>query len=224
MKLVSDALYAFLAGIAISLGATVYLALGRSFAGAVMFSVGLFAICSFGWNLFTGKVCYSIGKGPGYIAFLVVIWLGNFVGTLAAGALMRATRLTNVVEGAVSVTATKLGDGLLSVFILAVFCNVLIYIAVEGYRSIENGLGRYLAIFFGVTVFVACGFEHCVANMYYFTLADVWLMSPAELSELGLGNPYVFILVNTLGNALGGLLIPACKTLSSRLGAKAEVK
>lgn len=224
MRLASDAVYGFLAGIAISLGATVYLALGRSFAGAVMFSVGLFAICSFGWNLFTGKVCYSIGKGPRYIAFLAVIWLGNFAGTVAAGALIRATRLTNVVEGAVSVTATKLGDGLLSVFILAVFCNVLIYIAVEGYRSIENGLGRYLAVFFGVTVFVACGFEHCVANMYYFTLADVWLMSSAELSELGLGSPYVFILVNTLGNAVGGLLIPACKALSSSLGAKAEVK
>ena len=57
---------------------------------------------------------------------------------------------------------------------LAIFCNVLIYIAVEGYRSIENSLGRYLAVFFGVTVFVVCGFEHCVANMYYFTAAGAW--------------------------------------------------
>lgn len=213
MRLLSDAVYGFLAGLAISLGATVYLALGRGLGGAVLFSVGLFAICSFGWNLFTGKVCYAIGKGPGYILFLAVIYLANLAGTLAAGLLLRATRLVNVVQEAEAVAAVKLGDSLLSVFILAVFCNVLIYIAVEGYRSIESGVGKYLAIFFGVTVFVACGFEHCVANMYYITLAGAWSWRAVA-----------FILVNTLGNAAGGLLIPACKLLVSRLEVRAGAK
>ena len=96
-------------------------------------------------------------------------------------------------------------------FVLAIFCNVLIYIAVEGYRSIENSLGRYLAVFFGVTVFVVCGFEHCVANMYYFTAAGVWS-----------GEAIVFILVNTLGNALGGLLVPALTLLSRKCAALSQ--
>ena len=69
-------------------------------------------------------------------------------------ALVRATRLTGVVERAQALAATKLGDSLLSVFVLAIFCNILIYIAVEGYRSIQHELGKYLAVFFGVTVFV----------------------------------------------------------------------
>ena len=211
MKLLSDALLGFLAGLVITLGATAYLSLESTMAGALMFTVGLFAICSFGWNLFTGKVCYSFGKGPRYIGFLAVVWISNFAGAAAGGALIRLTRLEGVVARAQAVAATKLDDGLLSVFVLAIFCNVLIYIAVEGYRSIENSLGRYLAVFFGVTVFVVCGFEHCVANMYYFTAAGVWS-----------GEAIVFILVNTLGNALGGLLVPALTLLSRKCAALSQ--
>ena len=211
MKALSDALLGFLAGFVITLGATAYLSLESTMAGALMFTVGLFAICSFGWNLFTGKVCYSFGKGPRYIGFLAVVWISNFAGAAAGGALIRLTRLEGVVARAQAVAATKLDDGLLSVFVLAIFCNVLIYIAVEGYRSIENSLGRYLAVFFGVTVFVVCGFEHCVANLYYFTAAGVWS-----------GEAIVFILVNTLGNALGGLLVPALTLLSRKCAALSQ--
>ncbi len=211
MKALSDALLGFLAGFVITLGATAYLSLESTMAGALMFTVGLFAICSFGWNLFTGKVCYSFGKGPRYIGFLAVVWISNFAGAAAGGALIRLTRLEGVVARAQAVAATKLDDGLLSVFVLAIFCNVLIYIAVEGYRSIENSLGRYLAVFFGVTVFVVCGFEHCVANMYYFTAAGAWS-----------GEAIVFILVNTLGNALGGLLVPALTLLSRKCAALSQ--
>ena len=211
MEALSDALLGFLAGFVITLGATAYLSLESTMAGALMFTVGLFAICSFGWNLFTGKVCYSFGKGPRYIGFLAVVWISNFAGAAAGGALIRLTRLEGVVARAQAVAATKLDDGLLSVFVLAIFCNVLIYIAVEGYRSIENSLGRYLAVFFGVTVFVVCGFEHCVANMYYFTAAGAWS-----------GEAIVFILVNTLGNALGGLLVPALTLLSRKCAALSQ--
>ena len=211
MKLLSDALLGFMAGLVITLGATAYLLLDNIMAGALMFTVGLFAICSFGWNLFTGKVCYSIGKGRRYIGFLAVVWLSNFAGAATGGALLRLTRLTAAVERAGELAVTKLSDSFLSVFILAIFCNVLIYIAVEGYRSIENSLGRYLAVFFGVTVFVVCGFEHCVANMYYFTAAGAWS-----------GEAIVFILVNTLGNALGGLLVPALTLLSRKCAALSQ--
>ena len=216
MRAVSDAVLGLLAGFVITLGATAYLSLENVMAGAVMFTVGLFAICSFGWNLFTGKVCYSIGKGPKYIGFLVLVWFANFAGAALGGGLIRLTRLTGVIERAESVAATKLGDGLLSVFVLAIFCNVLIYIAVEGYRSIPNTLGKYLAVFFGVTVFVVCGFEHCVANMYYFTAAGAWS------GELGGTDPFVFIIVNTLGNAVGGLLVPALTLLAKKCAGREE--
>ncbi len=211
MRAVSDALLGFMAGLVITLGASAYLLLESKMAGALMFVVGLFAICSFGWNLFTGKVCYSIGKGPKYIGFLAVVWLSNFAGAAAGGLLIRLTRLTGVVARAQELCMTKLGDGLLSVFVLAIFCNVLIYIAVEGYRSIPYELGKYIAIFFGVTVFVLCGFEHCIANMFYLTVSGMWS-----------GQAVIFILVNTLGNVVGGLLIPTLTLLSKKCARLAE--
>ena len=205
MKALSDALLGFMAGLVITLGAAAFLTLESKMAGALMFVVGLFAICSFGWNLFTGKVCYSAGKGPKYIGFLAVVWLSNFAGAAAGGLLLRFTRLTAAVERANALCDTKLGDSLASVFLLAICCNVLIYIAVEGYRSNPHELGKYLSIFFGVTVFVVCGFEHCIANMYYLTAAGMWS-----------GEAVVFILVCTAGNACGGLLIPAVTALARK--------
>ena len=156
MKLLSEAPAGFLAGFVISAGGAAYLVMENVLAGALMFTVGLFAICSFGWNLFTGKVCYSIGKRPGYAAFLAVVWLSNFAGAAAGGALLRLTRLEQAVARAQAIAEVKLDDSLLSVLVLALFCNVLIYIAVEGYRSIPYELGKYLAVFFGVNVFVVC--------------------------------------------------------------------
>ena len=107
-----------------------------------------------------------------------------------------------IAEKAAAVCQTKLGQGLLSAFILAIFCNIMIFIAVEGYKSIPHELGKYLAIFFGVTVFVVCGFEHCVANMYYFTVGKAWSM------ETGL-----YLLVMTAGNALGGVSVPLLRKM-----------
>jgi formate/nitrite transporter FocA (FNT family) len=81
----------------------------------------------------------------------------------------------------------------------------MIYIAVEGYRTIPHEVGKYLAILFGVTVFILCGFEHCVANMYYFTVGKAWSAKAA-----------LYILVMTLGNALGGVSIPLLRKAAAR--------
>ena len=79
----------------------------------------------------------------------------------------------------------------------------MIYIAVEGYKSIPHEIGKYLAIFFGVTVFVICGFEHCVANMYYFTVGSAWN-----------GKAVLYLLIMTAGNAVGGVLIPLLRKIT----------
>lgn len=96
----------------------------------------------------------------------------------------------------------KLDDSLLSVFILGVFCNILIYVAVDGYKNNPHELGKYIALFFGVSVFIICGFEHCVANMFYISVARMWSVKA-----------FVFILINTLGNAVGGVIFPIAKRL-----------
>ncbi len=202
MKHLVTLLYAVLAGIAISIGGIVNLCSENKAVGAALFSVGLFAVCTLGLQLFTGKVCYVFDNPPRYAANCLLIWLGNLLGTLLMGSALRLTRLSGAVEKAVSLSEAKLGDSPLSIFILAVFCNILIYLAVESYRSNPHQLGKYLGLFLGVVVFVLSGLEHCVANMFYFSAAGVWS-----------GKAVLTILIMTVGNAVGGVIFPLCGKL-----------
>ncbi len=187
-----------LAGISISLGGTVFLLCADKTVGALLFSVGLFCVCVFGFNLFTGKVCYVFDNDKQYALALPVIWIGNLIGAVCTGLLESVTRMgPQLADKAAVVCQGKLDQTPLSAFVLAVFCNIMIYIAVEGYKNIPHEFGKYLAILFGVIVFILCGFEHCVANMYYFTVGGVW-----GLKAIG------YLLLMTLGNAVGGVLIP----------------
>jgi len=187
----------FLAGICIGIGGTVFLSVENTVIGSLLFTIGLFVICTTKLHLFTGKVCYVFDKDRAYALQLPVIWIGNLCGTVSVAVLERMTRIAVISERASEICATKLGDSLLSVFILAVFCNMLIYIGVDGYNNNQHEVGKYLALFFGVMVFILCGFEHCVANMYYFSVANIW--SPRALG---------YLLVMTLGNAVGGVFFP----------------
>ena len=198
MKLLKVFASGVLAGLSIALGGTVFLMTESRIIGALLFTVGLFAVCTFGFSLFTGRVCYAPWQGRGSVLALPVIWLGNLAGAWLTALLESLTRIGPLLcERAQALCAVKLGDGLLSIFILGAFCNMLIYIAVEGYKSAPFEPGRYLALFFGVVVFILCGFEHCIANMYYISAAGAWS-----------GRAAVFLLVNTLGNTAGGLALP----------------
>ena len=96
-------------------------------------------------------------------------------------------------------------------YICFIFCNILIFLAVYGFNKFESPLFKALALFFGVSVFVLAGFEHCVANMFYFSIANAWG-----------GDALVCILATTLGNIVGGLLLPICFKISDKLKAKVD--
>ena len=198
MKSLKTFLLAVLAGLSISIGGIVFLSCESKVAGAIFFTIGLFTVCTFGLNLFTGKVCYALDNKAFYILDLILIWCGNFIGCILTGLAMRLTRVApTLIETAQGVCEKKLSGSPLSTIILGLFCNICIYIAVDGYRNNPHEIGKYLALLFGVTVFILCGFEHCVANMFYFSMAGIFT-----------GNMIVFLLLNTLGNIIGGLLIP----------------
>lgn len=187
-----------MSGLFIGVGGTVFLSVENRFLGAFLFSVGLFAILSMGLNLFTGKVCYVFENPPSYCLTLLVIWSGNFTGAwLSAQAMLLTRSGAALCEKAAELCSVKLGDSLLSIFILAIFCNLLICLAVEGYRKIPHALGKYLAIIFAIMVFILAGFEHCVANMFYFTAGRAWS-----------AKTLLYLLVMTLGNSAGGVIIP----------------
>ena len=199
MKTAKTLVYGILGGFCIGIGGTAFLSLDSKILGALFFTVGLFTICTFGFNLFTGKVCYVFDNGKEFAINLLPIWLGNLIGAWLVAFLLHGTRL-ELTEKAVSMCQVKLEDSLWSIFVLAIFCNILIYIAVDGFKNNPHEIGKYLSLLFGVMVFILCGFEHCVANMFYISMANMWSFKS-----------FIFIIVSTLGNAVGGVLIPLIK-------------
>jgi formate/nitrite transporter FocA (FNT family) len=210
MKALKTFVGGILAGISIAVGGTVFLSLSDKVLGALFFTVGLFAVCTFGFNLYTGKVCYVFDQDRQYALGLPLIWLGNLAGAFLTAAAERATRIgPALAEKAQAICQVKLDDGLLSIFFLSVFCNMLIWLAVEGFKNNTHPAGKYLSLFFGVAVFILCGFEHCVANMYYFSVAGMW-----SWKTLG------WVLMMTLGNSVGGVLFPLLRRILAEKKAK----
>ena len=196
-------IFGILAGVSISIGGTVFLSLESKVLGAVFFTVGLFTVCTFGLDLFTGKVCYVFDRDRSYAFSLPIMWAGNFAGAWITAFLESLTRIGPALrEKAAGMCAVKAEDSLLSLFILGIFCDILIYIAVDGYGKNPHEFGKYLSLLFGVTVFILCGTEHCVADMYYFSMAGMWN-----------GRTLLCLLVITLGNAFGGVLFPLMRRL-----------
>ena len=198
-----DFIKSILAGIMIAIGGTIYLSIDNKVVGASLFGIGLFTIVVYGFNLYTGKIGYLVDNfNFKYIKMLVITLIGNFIGTFFVGYILKFTRIYSLIhDKAKSLVDIKLDDSLVSILILAFFCGILMYLAVNTYKESKD-IGKYLGVFLGVIVFILCGFEHCIANMYYFSVANAWNV-----------NALLYLLVMILGNSLGGMLIPLCNKM-----------
>lgn len=207
MKSVENTFLAsLLAGAAISIGAAVNLACDNRYVGAVLFSIGLLCVCCFKWDLFTGKVPYA--RTAAEWSRLPIVWGGNVLGAfLMATLILDAKFSAGTFDRAIKLWTGKLNTGFAEIFMSAVCCNVLIYIAVEGYKTITDHVGKYLFVVLAVSVFVLCGFDHCIANIAYATIAKC---------------PAVYclpaIITVTAGNTLGGLLAASLHNMVKELG------
>lgn len=200
MKTFKIFISSILAGLCIGFGGIAFLSIENKTVGALFFTVGLFCVCGFGLHLFTGKVCYTFNESLSYALTLPLIWLGNLAGTGIAAFAVRFSRISAISQRAASLCEVKLGDSLLSLFILGVLCNIFIYIGVDGYKNCPHETGKYLSLFFGVMVFILCGFEHCVADMFYFWLSGMWSLKAV-----------LCLIIITLGNFAGGVLFPVVR-------------
>lgn len=194
---------AIIAGFAIGIGGVVNLSIDVKIVGALMFTVGLYGICVHKLNLYTGKIGYLLDNGPEFLKDLLIIWIGNFFGTMISAELIWCTRGNGIKESAKAICEVKMGDSYMSLFVLGIFCGFLMFVAVDGYAKTQNPI----ILFMGVATFILSGFEHCIADMFYFSLAGLW--TP---------DAFVRIILITLGNSVGGLLIPIVK----RIGAEPQ--
>ena len=176
-----------LAGLLVSLGGGVFLSVNDKVVGAVGFTIGLISVCYYGANLYTGRVGYLFEGKKGAVPELFLGLLGNLIGAVLAGLAM----LSFKGEAAKAVCDAKLALSGGSAFVRGIFCGMLIYIAVNLYRDKKTMLG----ILFGIPVFILSGFEHSIADMFYFAAAGVFSLQAV-----------LFIVIVAAGNAVGALL------------------
>ncbi len=205
MKFVKNLCSAILAGIMISIGGGVYLActaMDKAPLGAILFSLGLSVILIQGFLLFTGKTAYLFENKPSYIPYLLTIWLGNILGCMLMGLLVTAAK-PKLGETAQSLCEAKLTQTPLQTVILGALCGILVYIAVDYFRSDDDkkAFSKYLLVFTCIPAFILCGFEHSIADMFYFAASN------ALYSVKGI----VYILLVTLGNLVGAVAFHCLK-------------
>ncbi|MBP3322587.1 MAG: formate/nitrite transporter family protein [Clostridia bacterium] len=182
-----------LAGLCISIGGTVFLSCESKVVGAIFFCVALLAICMCGFALFTGKVGFlAISHKKNDFRDVLTSLLGNLIGCVLFG-LMIQVGVPKLIPTAQTICTAKLAQTVWEALIRAFFCGVLMYLAVWIYRNKNSSL----AIFFCVPVFILSGFEHSIANMFYFSVAGFFTW-----------DALLYIVLIVLGNSVGGLLIP----------------
>lgn len=204
--------------------------LGKVLAGTI-FTVGLIMVILTGAELFTGNVLIlaavadkrvSIGR---MLRNWVIVYIGNFLGAVAiAAAIYYSGQLGggDSMLGAFTLktAAAKVGLGFGRAFVLGILCNWLVCVAVWISFSAGSIVGKIGAIFFPIWLFVTCGFEHSVANMYFIPAGILAKANEAFAVKSGLEagalenlNWASFFVDNlipvTLGNIIGGGVLVA---------------
>lgn len=199
MKFIKNLCSAVLAGIMISFGGGIFLAAESKFVGALMFSLGLTVILICGFLLFTGKTAYLLQNKPTYIPYLLTIWLGNILGCMLMGALILVAK-PDLADKAAVVCASKLTQSPWQTLILGALCGILVYIAVDFFKSDDDlkSFPKYLLVFTCIPCFIVSGFEHSVADMFYFAASSSY--------ALYTGEGIVYILLVSAGNLVGAVL------------------
>lgn len=189
-------------------------AAGR-FLGGVVFSLGLILVIIGGAELFTGNNLIVIGWADRKISTAkllrnwTVVWVANFVGAAATALFVHGSGILHTGDGdmaraAAAIATAKSALPWFEALMRGVLCNVLVCLAVWLTMAARTVTGKILAIIFPISAFVALGFEHSVANMYFMPLG--WLLAAEGVTFASIANNLLFV---TVGNVIGGGVLVA---------------
>ena len=194
----------------------------QRFAGALMFSLGLALVIICGAELFTGN-SLMIGalasrKIPvgGMLRNWIWVWIFNLVGAVILVTLVYLSdtpKLGQMGATMMKIAAGKVSLGWGTLFFKGILCNVLVCLAVWMGFAAHSVADKILAVLLPVSAFVALGFEHCVANMYFlpmgYLLASSGFPAPAGFDPSVITIPGIFYNLSavTLGNLVGGFMV-----------------
>lgn len=198
----------------------------------VIFPVGLMLVVFTGSELFTGNCLIIMGvinkriKISKMIRNLIVVFFSNFVGAVILDVMIFFSGQFDLSDGGLGAYTIKVALGKTSLdpmtaFVSGILCNMLVCLAILMSSVAKEVIGKIFAIFFPICLFVVCGFEHCVANMFYLPSGILAATNPqyvAKAEELfGITaeqcnnlkhfagtDQLIFV---TLGNIVGGMLL-----------------
>jgi len=200
-----------------------------AFIKGAVFSTGLMLVVIAGAELFTGNtmITMSVLDGKSRLSGLLynwsIVYVGNFIGSVLLAYIVFGSGLLEGPGVAVGAAALKTAAGKASLafwpaFFRGILCNWLVCLAVWMALTSRNTVGKVWAIFFPIMAFVASGFEHSIANMYFIPVgilvkgvnevvaaATAAGLAPDKLANVGLYGFFVKNLIPvTLGNIVGG--------------------
>lgn len=211
MKHAKTIISGFLAGVLISLGGliNVFILSNNPSAsvlvktvGAFMFSLGLLFICSFSFNLYTGKIGYVFEHKAHYIIELCESLIGNILGCIVIGLITKALRIYDTISPTLaSLCEIKINDQWYSLLLLGYLCGIFVYLAVSIFKSTSlSSIARITGLILAVMAFVLLGCEHVIADIFYFVAAPQFNFYSLV--------PLLLILV---GNSLGSISFHSLK-------------
>lgn len=194
-----------------------------SLLGGLSFSVGLCLVLVAGAELFTGNSLMIIGHlHHGYswgklLRSWGIVYAGNFCGALLLVALLTLAGFPSMNAGAVGAAMVNTAAAKMSLpwgqaFFRGIMCNVLVCLAVWMGFAGKSVVDKFLAAILPVSCFVACGFEHCVANMFFLPMGVVanaagFSAAGADTSMVTIAGLFSNLSACTLGNLVGGVLL-----------------
>lgn len=177
--------------------------------GAAVFPVGLMLVVICGAELFTGNNLMTLAlmnnkiTGGQMVKNWCVVWVGNLVGSIALALIVfygdiltgdAATKAIAIAEG-------KAGLDIMTMILRGILCNILVVLAVWMATSAQDIISKIFSCWFPIMLFVLCGFEHSVANMYFIPIG---MLLGADIS---IGACATNLICVTIGNLIGGALI-----------------
>lgn len=169
---------------------------------AVIFPIGLILIIMANLSLFTGNI-YSYGACVANgcniwqaLGLLVISWFGNLIGSIWVAYGVRISIPGFDLHALEQVANVKVLIPYPQLFVLAIFCNILVCYAVSMARR-NTGVLKLFGIFFPIFLFVFFGFEHSIADMFYMLFTE----------DFSAHNYLAFLGIATAGNIIGGVLV-----------------
>jgi formate transporter len=195
------------------------------FVAGAIFPVGLILVLLCGTDLFTGNVLLVVPLADKKIRLKqviknwIIIYLSNFIGAIIIALLIYNsgaldTNSYKLGGYALKVASTKASLTFTKALASGIMCNIIVCLAVWISYAAKDVVGKIMAIWFPIMAFVVAGFEHSVANMYYFTIAllaksngeylKAYNLSQEKIAHIDIIHILENLLPVTLGNIIGG--------------------